>query len=73
MTCQTKKLLSFIYKYIYSLNANNTCIYGYPWIFIKTKVYFSGVWQSQTIPTGPWAKTRYLSYWYHPRWQILVM
>ena len=49
MTCQTKKLLSFIYKFIYSFHTNN--IYHSPWK-ILCDCGFSGAWQSQTIPTG---------------------
>ena len=54
ITCQSKKLSYFIYKFIYSLHTNN--IYHSLWILFVKKILcncsFSGVWQSQTIPTG---------------------
>ena len=54
MTCQSKKLSYFIYKFIYSLHTN--IIYHSLWIlFVKqilSNCSFSGVRQSQTIPTG---------------------
>ena len=54
ITCQARKLSSYIYKFIYSLHSNN--IYHSPWILFVKKILcdcgFSGVWQSQTIPTG---------------------
>ena len=52
ITCQARKLSSFIYKFIYNLHINN--IY-HSLLFVKKiqcDTGFSGVWQSQTIPTG---------------------
>ena len=54
ITCQTRKLSSFIYTFIDSLHTNN--IYHSPWILFVKKILcdcsLSGVWQGQTIPTG---------------------
>ena len=54
ITCQTRKLSSFICKLIYSLHTN--IIYHSPWILFVKKILcdcgFSGVLQNQTIPTG---------------------
>ena len=54
ITCQARKLSSFIYRFIYNLHTNN--IYHSPWILFVKKILcdcgFSRVWQSQTIPTG---------------------
>ena len=51
--CQTKKLSSFLYTFIYSLHINN--IYHSLWILFGKKILcdcgFSGVWRSQTIST----------------------
>ena len=38
ITCQSKKLLYFIYNFIYSLHTNN--IYQSPWILFVTKIYY---------------------------------
>ena len=50
ITCKTKKLSYFTFKFKYSLYTNN--IYHSPWILFIKKIRdcgLSGVWQSQTI------------------------